>query len=391
MNEMFNPTNDLRSLLDWWSNHMFDRDAGGCYGSCNNDNVVNKLADRSAVMNTRVLWTFSAAARTLSDDKYASAAKHVYTYLNSKFLDNVNGGYYWLINAAGEVVDNKKQIYAQAFGLYALSEYYRIQPDESIRSEALKIFDLIEQYGRDKTLEGYIEAFSGNWESLEDLRLSAKDLNAEKTMNTHLHVLEAYTNLYRIAPLPKVKEALRSLIQLFLSNFIDPTTFHLHLFFDREWNNLASIDSYGHDIECSWLLVEAAEVLGDDSLLQSVKKAAVKMADITLQEGTDEDSAIFNEKDQDHLDADKHWWPQAEAVVGFFNAYQLSGNAKFLDAAKETYNFIQDTLYTGDGEWFWKTTKDGVVQKHEDKAGPWKAPYHNGRMYLELLHRKAKL
>lgn len=252
-----------------------------------------------------------------------------------------------------------------------------------------ELFGFIEQYGFDKENGGYFEAFSRDWQLLDDLRLSDKDANEAKTMNTHLHILEAYTNLYRIEKSELVRLALKRLIDCFIDKFIDKKTHHLKLFFDEKWNLKSNEISFGHDIECSWLLFEAAEVLGEQALIEQLKVLALNMATATLKEGLDQDGAVFNEKNGEYLDTDKHWWPQAEAVVGFWNAYRLSDKEQFKYAALACWSFIQQYLKDEEqGEWHWRVNQQGIPILSEDKAGAWKAPYHNGRMCMEISSPK---
>ena len=294
-----------------------------------------------------------------------------------------------MLDHNGIPLDGKKQIYAQSFAIYAFAEYHLLTENQLALEYAVELFWLIEKYSRDPEHGGYFEAFNRSWKKKEDLRLSEKDQNEAKTMNTHLHVLEAYTNLYRIDPTQKLRSTLEHLISLFLEQFIRTDTSQLNLFFDEYWNLKSKAISYGHDIECSWLLLEAAEVLGDNNLIHQIKQLALKMVDATLQQGMDIDGGIWNEDNgEGHINKEKHWWPQAEAMVGFVNAWQISGKENYLKAAFKNWIFIQNyILDQTHGEWHWGILPDGKIMHHEDKAGPWKAPYHNVRACLELLNR----
>ena len=378
---------ELDEILSWWVKNMPDKDRGGFYGRVAYGEILHPDADKGIVLNTRILWAFSAAARKTQNPAYRKIADRAWEYIYTHFRDKEKGGMFWMLKANGEVKDPKKQIYAQAFAMYAFSEYYMLTSSSLALSAAVEIFRLIEQHSYDPVQKGYLEAFDRNWQEMEDLRLSEIDANEAKTMNTHLHILEAYTNLFRIYPEPELKLSLRSLILLFIEKFIDPETSHLHLFFDEEWNLKSRQISFGHDIECSWLLHEAAEVLDEKSILEKVIPITVQMAKATLENGLDIDGSVFNEKLDSHIDTNKHWWPQAEAVVGFWNAWQLSGEEKYKLAAINCWNFIQTYIKdTEHGEWFWGRDEHGQLLQ-EDKAGPWKAPYHNSRMCLEMIRR----
>ncbi|MCM3627203.1 AGE family epimerase/isomerase [Paenibacillus glycanilyticus] len=381
------------NILSFWMKHTRDERNGGFLGGISNELKVNAEADKSLVLNTRILWTYASAYRKYKDTAYLEMAERAYEYLNSHFHDNEHGGYYWLLNYAGEPVQTKKQIYGQAFMIYALAEYVRARPDEEALQEAVRLFEFVERYSYDASYKGYIEALSCDWEATDDLSLSHTDLNEKKSMNTHLHVLEAYTNLFRVWPSERLEGKLKELIETMLDHIVDEETRHFKLFFDEAWHSKSHEISYGHDIEGSWLLTEAAEVLGHQELIRRTERIALAMAQAVYEEGVDTDGAIVNEADPNGwTDTDKIWWPQAEAVVGFLNAYQLSGQAHFLQAAYRTWVFIDRCMVDKtNGEWFWKVNQAGEPSGEEMKVDPWKCPYHNGRMGLEALERIEKL
>ncbi len=380
---------ELEDILSWWQLQMVDMENGGFYGRIDGHNQLHAEAEKSIILNSRILWTFSAATLQKSNYGHKKMAERAFQYLLKHFVDPLEGGVFWTLNHQGEPVSTKKQIYAQAFTIYALSEYYLLTQNVQALDTAMEIFWLIEKYSFDKKTNGYLEAFSREWQPLADLRLSDKDTNAAKTMNTHLHLLEAYTNLYRAAPSEAVRIALHKLIECFLEKFIPPETYHLKLFFDENWVLVPSQVSYGHDIECSWLLWEAAEILGEPVVKKRVDQVAINMARVALQEGLDHNDGLNYEcSPNGHIDRDKHWWPQAEAVVGFYNAWQLSGEGDFQKTAIKSWSFIKKHLKDQQGgEWFWRVDEHENPVLTEDKAGPWKAPYHNSRMCLEMIKR----
>lgn len=375
------------NILPYWMDKMVDNEQGGFIGQIDGNEQRNVQADKSIILNTRILWTFSAVYQQLKDDRYKQMAERAFDYLVKKFVDDQYGGVYWMLDAQGNVKDGKKQVYAQAFMIYALSEYYKISKDEKALTLSLALFELLERYSLDKENNGYLEAFDRQWQLLEDLRLSEKDANEKKTMNTHLHVLEAYTNLYRLWKGDALNKSLKNLIELFLERFIDDNG-HFLLFFDEEWNSKSNKVSYGHDIEGSWLLYEAAEVLGDEALLEKVKAASLKMADVFISEGISPEHAVYNESEDGIFEDEFHWWPQAEAMVGLVNAWQLTGKSIYLEETVKIWAFTKDNIIDWEnGEWYWGISKNGAVLRNEDKAGPWKCPYHNGRALLEVMHR----
>lgn len=379
---------ELDDILAWWMRHTVDERYGGFIGRMDGRGVVHPQADKGIILNTRLLWTFSAAARHDPQPAYRDMADRAFHYLLDHFWDREASGFFWTTDYQGRPADTKKQIYAQAFAIYALSEYYLLTRHPEALDKAGQTFSLIEQHSLDRAHNGYLDAFSRDWVLLDDLRLSDKDANAAKTMNTHLHLLEAYTNLFRTGRFPELGRALENLLGLFTEKFIGPEG-HLQLFFDEHWTPQSELVSFGHDIECSWLLCEAAEVLGDVAWQERAKAVALRMAEATLTEGADADGALLNEADARGLhDTDKHWWPQAEAVVGFLNAWQLSGDEKFYNAAGRSWQFIRKYLLDAElGEWRWRVNRAGEPDFSEDKVSQWKCPYHNGRACLEGMRR----
>lgn len=377
------------TILPFWMQKMPDAKNGGFYGQINGNDQVIADAPKGGILNARILWTFSAAYNSLKDPLYLETATRAKDYIFEHFFDSVFGGTFWCLDSKGEPLDTKKQIYSQAFFIYALSEYYLVSGDEKCKDEAINLFRLIEKHSYDKELNGYFEAYSKDWQLLTDLRLSTKDANEKKTMNTHLHILEAYTNLYRIWKNETLAAQLKNLINIFLNKIIDPKSFHLNLFFDENWECKSNITSYGHDIESSWLLYEASLVLHDPVLIEKTKKICLKIVDAS-EEGLQSDGSLIYEKDNTsgHTDFERHWWPQAEAVVGFYNAFQLTGDSEYLLKAQKTYSYIQANLIDKvNGEWYWSIKADGNANRDGDKAGFWKCPYHNGRMCLEIIKR----
>ena len=381
------------NILPWWMQHAPDQKLGGFHGYIDHQNRALNGQGKGAVLNARILWTFSAAYRMYRDPDYLDTARRAYAYIISYFTDKKHGGVYWELEADGRVRSSRKQIYAIAFTIYGLVEYHLASGDDQPLKYAMGLFRDIEAHALDPLYNGYLEALTREWKALEDLRLSEKDDNESKTMNTHLHILEAYANLYRVWKDPALEKALINLIRLFLDTFVDPDRLQLNLFFDDHWTLKSSMVSYGHDIECSWLLHEAALILGKKELEEETGKVAIQMARATV-EGLDDNGGLHYEyfPDTMTLDTDKHWWPQAEAMVGYFNAWQLSGEKEFLDRSMGSWDFIRQELIDKDlGEWYWSVNEHGKPQTEKEKAGFWKCPYHNGRACMELIRRIDKL
>ncbi|HKM93033.1 MAG TPA: AGE family epimerase/isomerase [Prolixibacteraceae bacterium] len=382
---------ELDNILQYWIDNTPDTINGGFVGSIDGYGKVVKNANKGAILNGRILWSFSAAYNYTKNEKHLEMANRAFDYFTQYFIDKVNGGVYWELDSKGTPVNTRKQAYAQGFAIYGLSEYYRATLNEKALLLAQELFWTIEKNFKDKQHGGYIEALDEKWNRLDDMRLSIKEANWPKSMNTHLHILEPYTNLYRCWKNPILAKSIEQIIRVFLDRIIDKETAHFNLLFDSDWTVKTSTVSYGHDIEGSWLLVEAAEELGDLALIKEVNEMALRMVDVTQSEGVDIDGSLFNEREGKHLDTDKHWWPQAEAMVGYVNAWQITGNQKYLDEAERVWNFISlKVLDNKVGEWYWRVDKDGEPYMEEEKIGFWKCPYHNSRALIEVCTRLKK-
>jgi mannobiose 2-epimerase len=381
---------ELAAILKYWMQHTVDEERGGFYGRIDNNNTVYADAPKGCVLNARILWTFSAAASLTNDWGYAKMANRAFAYIRDHFVDHEYGGVYWSVTSKGELLDAEKQVYAMAFVLYACSEYYIALHSEPAKQLAIDLYRLLQQKSFDPVQGGYFEAFARNWEPIQDSRLSNKGANAKKTMNSHLHILEAYTCLYRIWPDAQLKQQIKGLLVNFDEHILDHNTGHLLLFFDERWQLKGEKTiSYGHDIEASWLLLEAAKVIADDALITRMKALAIKMAEAVII-GLDVDGGLWYEYDTAHnrLIREKHWWPQAEALVGFYNAWQLSDRHEFLQYTYNNWAFIKQYIRDNkNGEWFWGVYEDHSVMPSQDKVGLWKCPYHNGRACMEIIKR----
>ncbi len=397
---------ELNEILRFWMDYTIDSVNGGFIGRIDQEGNKYPEAPKGSVLNSRILWTFSAAYNLEHKQEYLLVAKRSFRYLADFFYDKEFGGVYWSVDYKGKPLDTKKQIYALSFAVYGLSEYYLSTKDEEARSLAIKLYEDIVKYSFDQEYGGYIEALSRDWKLIDDLRLSDKDANEKKSMNTHLHVLEGFANLYRIYPDELLKQRIAELIHYFLDHIIDQDTHHLVLFFDEKWNRKSNSISYGHDIEAAWLIQEAAEIIEakpvkisdhvsyktDRELIEKVKHLSVKMADAAAR-GLDKDGGLWYERDPDtnHLIKEKHWWPQAEAMVGFYNAFELTNDLKYMDHCINSWHFIKEYIKAPSGEWYWGINEDYTSMSSEDKVGIWKCPYHNGRACIELIKRISQL
>jgi mannobiose 2-epimerase len=381
-------SDELESILKYWSKHTLDNENGGFIGQIDfNDHIIANTEKRS-VLNARILWSFSSSYKVTKNESHKKIAKRAFEFLSQYFYDPEFGGLFWSINPDKTPKDTKNQIYALAFAIYGLSEYYAISKEDKALEIAINLYLKIQEHSYDPEHKGYFEALTRDWQPIDDLRLSDKDANEKKTMNTHLHIVEAYANLYKVWKDKKLQNDIIELLETIEEHFVNPKTGHLRLFFDENWIEKPDVISYGHDIEAAWLLLQCAEISEDEKLIANFTKHAVQMAEVT-KEGLDSDGGLWYELDpeKNELVAEKHWWVQAEALIGFYNAYQITGDENYLNIVYKNWKFIKKhILDKQNGEWFWGINQDNSLIK-KDKAGFWKCPYHNSRACLELIHR----
>ena len=377
-------------IMPFWCGPALDHEQGGWMGWLSNELKPDRTQPKGLIVNSRILWAFSAVHRARPEKLFQQMAGRALDFVMNRFWDAQHGGAFWRLDDTGRVLDDSKKIYGQAFYIYALAEYHQAFGGKAALERAIQLFELIERHAHDSKHGGYIEVCRRDWsEAGAEARLSDKDMNEKKSMNNHLHVLEAYTNLYRAWPEPGVAERLQELIQLFEQRILDARTQHFHHFFDETWGVRSDTYTFGHDIEGTWLLCEAAEVLGAAALLKHVQAVVLRMAEVTLREGVDVDGALgYEGKGGKVIDPGRECWPQAEALVGFLNAFQLSGDAKYFAAARRVWDFIENRLVDRiHGEWFWRINVDGRPDLKLPKVSEWKGPYHGSRACLEALHR----
>ncbi len=376
------------NLVPFWLMHVKNDGEKGFTSWMSND-LVRTQAPKGLVLHARLLWTFSSLYGFKRDMKYLKLAQECYVYLRTHFLDHEFGGAYWQLSATGQPEDTRKKTYGQVFLIYALSEYYKCHPAPSVLEECKTLFMHLEQHVFDKTHLGYYEVCKRDWTLADHQRLSDKDMDERKSMNTHLHVLEAFTNLYSIWHDDLLKSRLTMLLEIFSEKIAQSPHGHLGLFFDDTWGVRSRGISFGHEIEASWLICEAAKVLGDSELLARFEFMGGMLAERVHTKGLDTSGGLNYEiTEQGRLDTDKHFWVQAEAAVGFLNAWEMTCQDEYLEAAEAIWGFIDTNLVDKQyGEWFWKVDADGVPDADEPKISDWKSPYHNVRACLETIHR----
>lgn len=375
------------NILPYWMERMTDP-RGGFYGRRDGNDCLDTDAPKGAILNARILWTFSAAYRVLRRPEYLETATRAKREIIDRFYDREFGGIYWSLDAQERPLDTKKQFYAIGFAIYGLSEYARATGDTEALEYAQRLFHDIETHSRDHELGGYLEAAQRDWTPIADMRLSAKDDNAAKTMNTHLHIIEPYTNLLRVWPDAELREATATLLRLFLDKFVEAgDRGHLALFFDPEWHRQDGEISYGHDIEASWLMLETAQVLGDPDLLERTMACTRRIADAAAEGRCYDGSMVYERHASGRYDDDKHWWVQAENVIGQLYQYIFHGRSEQLRLAAQSWAYIRDNIVDREhGEWLW-SRRGTAPNRTDDKAGFWKCPYHNSRMCLEVAER----
>lgn len=371
-----------RNILSYWL--TLEDPAGGFQGEVLSDGTILEDSPRGVILNARIIWAFSAAYTATGNKEYLAAAEHAVEWFLRHFCDHKLGGVYWSVNADGSRLDAKKQLYAQGFAIYGLSEYYKASGDEEALKEAINIYKVVESRFADRENGGYIEALDRDFSPMEDMSLSAHDINADKTMNSHLHILEAYANLYKVWPDPGLKERTAALLDIIPSKLMAPDG-HLQLYFRRDWSVLPGGISYGHDIETSWLALECALALGDPGLTSRVEPWARRLG-LAGNEGLLPDGSMRYEKLLDgSFDDSRQWWVQAEAVVGNLWLWKYHAEEDALARALSCWDYIREHLIDPGGEWYWAVLADGSPDMEQPKAGFWKCPYHNSRMCLEVM------
>lgn len=375
----------VNHIIPFWS-RLEDKENGGFYGYVDFDLGLDKKAEKGVILHSRILWFYSSCYAVLKDEECLRLARHAYDFITKNCIDYEQGGVYWMMNYDGSAADDMKHTYNIAFAIYALSTFYNVTGEEKALELAMKLFEDIEKNTLDEY--GYREAFSKNWELVSNDALSENGLHADKTMNTILHLIEAYTELYKANHDEKVGERLKYLLWQMSDKVFDESTDTLRVFFDEKLELIGDIHSYGHDIEATWLMDLACDTLGDEVLIEKFKEMNLRISR-NIQKIAIDNGAMNNERENDKIDKTRIWWVQAEAIVGFTNAYQHSGDESFLKTAKGIWEYTKENVVDKreGGEWYWAVSYENVPLDIREVAGPWKCPYHNGRMCLEMIKR----
>lgn len=376
----------VSAIIPFWKN-LRDDEFGGYYGYMDYDLKLNKKAEKGCILNSRITWFFSNAYTLLKDESLLKEADHGYAFLKDHCIDKENGGIYWSMNYDGTPLDTTKHTYNQAFCIYALSSYYEASGKEEALDLAKELFAMIEEKCTDD--QGYLEAFTRDFKPESNEKLSENGVLAEKTMNTLLHVLEAYTELYRVSKDEAVKERLEWIMDVFVDKVYNPQLKRQEVFFDKNYNSIIDLHSYGHDIETAWLMDRTLEVVNDESYTKKISPITKTLTENIYNVAFDGRS-LSNECDKGVVDTNRVWWVQAETVVGFLNGYEKDpSKTQYKEAAEATWQFIKDYVIDkrSGSEWFWLVRQDGTPVEGEPIVEPWKCPYHNGRMCMEVMRR----
>lgn len=375
----------LRHIIPFWESLKDER--GGFCGEVTSDLTRHDDADKGVILHSRILWFFSRAYLLTSDRNLLADATHAYQFLTEHCFDDQYGGVYWTVHWDGTAAEDMKHAYNQAFAIYGLTAYYEASGERAALEKAYDLYQILE--GRCIDHFGYLEAFSREWGAMENDKLSEDGYLACRTMNTLLHVIEAYTELFRVGGEKKVKESLRTALELCLSRVYDPRLGALYVFFNKRGHNIAEIHSYGHDIEAAWLLDRACEGLQDEELTKRISDMSLHLTNTVLSCALEPDGGVNNQCCRGVIDKSRVWWVQAESIVGCVNAYQKTSNSQYLEIADRIWQFLKDRVIDRrpGGEWYWQTDEKGVPDLNKPIAGAWKCPYHNGRMCMEVMQR----
>jgi mannobiose 2-epimerase len=378
---------ELREILHYWMQYTPDPVFGGYYGRIDNNNQVYPESPRNSLLYSHILWAFSAAFNRSQDKKYLRYAERAYEYIKFFFEDPKFGGVYLAVDHRGNKLDSTKRIDGQACCISALSEYYKAIKEQDLLEYAVNLYRLIELHAYDQKRKGYYQSHPENWSGLDERERKSGNLMDAKTAKTHICLLEAYTNLFSVWKNAGLRNQIENLLEVFAHHFVDAESHHLCLSFDEEWNSKSKSISLGDEIEAAWILQQAAEAIKHKGWSLTMKGLALRIAEAVC-EGWNEQEGLFHQANLNKFVKERYGWAQAEAMVGFYNAYQVCCEERWLNKSLATWEFIKNFIKDSvNGEWFAAVDEKLVVMNELDKAGSMKSPYHNVRACLELIQR----
>ncbi len=375
-------------ILPYWKDRVYSDVSDSFNGRIDAQNQIHPQAERSAILIARIAYTFAASYKFTADASLLVPMQAAARILHDEFTDPVNGGLYWMTDATGNAIDSKKHVYAQSFGIYAYATICDATGDQHVLDRAIELFHLIEKNAFSANYQAYLEAFTQDWSPLDDVRLGESDLMAPRSTNTHLHLLEAYAALYKVWPDQVLKDRLVMMLEVFLDKIYHPVGHHFYAFFDENWRPVTSVYSYGHDIETVWLMLDAAQAIHRTDLVVRCEQVTLEVSEMVLRQAIDtEYGGVYNAGEHGSVtNTEKHWWAQAEAMVGLMFAYKLSGNSEYLVTVLSIWEFISNhVIDRHHGEWYFRVSRQGNPVLTDDKVGPWKCPYHTSRACI-LVH-----
>jgi cellobiose epimerase len=374
---------ELRNILNFWYKHVYHDQ--GIAAEVYNCGTINKGANTGSLFLSKIIYGVSAASVHLSDNQYKPLADKAYSDLSTRFK-NPKGGYYWAMNNNGKILHDEINVsYSQAFVVYGLIEYYALTASEPVKEALNEQISFIEKVLVNKEDGSFKDGFTQDWRPLA---------NQTKSLGTHLHMLEAYVKRFEVLKDTSCKAKIENLLELILTHFIDDRTFEVFHQFDNNWQALPNENWLGHNMELSWIICKAAREIRNEILFKRCSQVAVELCNQAIEQGFDTQyGGMFNRFDKKELIiTDKEWWPQAESVVAFLNAYRITTDKKYLSYAIRLLEYI-DNIFSDsiEGEWYDSVTREGSPFLEKPKVHFWKSLFHNVRYCLETANYLQKL
>lgn len=393
-------------VIDFWYPRSIDDEHGGFILSYDDEGAFAGNDAKMIVTQARMTWFFARLTRTdVVDGDYTDAADHGFAFLRDAMWDDDHGGFYWEVDRRGTVRKPRKHLYGQAFGLYALAEYYRVTGNEQALDLAGDLFEVIDDVAKDHQNGGYHEYFEPDWEQVTEgttyLATIEPDWSPKesgesvldptlKLMNTHLHLLEAFTTYYRVTGDETVRERLHELLTILTNTVVRKDRPACTDKYDPDWTpKLDDADfrvvSYGHDVENVWLTMEASEAL--DVPTRLFADLYDGLFDYSLEYGYDDQNGgfyFFGPLGEHATNRIKAWWVQAEAMTSALRMYEATGEDVYRNVFEETYDFIEQ-YHVDETHGEWHSGVDETLEPVGRKGAEYKGAYHDGRALIECI------